>query len=188
MTKFHSVVAATLLLAACAQQPPRDISTPRPAREAIVGYTIEGRIAVKRGNESRQAAIGWLHGADRDDIELTGPLGQKAARLTRDRNGATLQTSSRETITAPDWGGLAERVLDVALPLDNIAHWVTGSFSSGDAIERDGVGRPKTATANGWKIAYLTYESPAPDALPTLIQMRRDDIEVRLKIDQWQID
>ena len=188
MTKFLSVVAATLLLAACAQQPPRDISAPRPAREAIVGYTIEGRIAVKRGNESRQAAIGWQHGADRDDIELTGPLGQKAARLTRDKRGATLQTSSRETVTAPDWGGLAERVLDVALPLDNIAHWITGNFSAGDAIERDDVGRPRTATANGGKVDYMREESGAPGALPTLMKRRGGDIGVRLKMDEWEME
>jgi outer membrane biogenesis lipoprotein LolB len=41
---------------------------------------------------------------------------------------------------------------------------------------------------DGWQIAYLVYESAAPDALPTLIELRRDDIDVRLKIDTWQID
>jgi len=39
----------------------------------------------------------------------------------------------------------------------------------------------------GWSIEYLHYESDAPDALPELLQARRGDVEVRLKIDGWSL-
>ena len=39
--------------------------------------------------------------------------------------------------------------------------------------------------SDGWLVAYLEYESDAADALPTLVELRREDIEVRLKIDEW---
>lgn len=176
---------ALLLLAACAQQPRIELA--RPARDSIASYVIEGRVAVKRGNESRQASIRWQHDADRDEIELSGPLGQGAARLTRDAGGARLDTASRETVTAADWHSLAERVLGVALPLDGMAHWITAKHEQGTKIERDTVGRPLRVLINGWQIDYLAYESTAPDALPTSIELRRDDIDVRLKIDLWKI-
>jgi len=41
------------------------------------------------------------------------------------------------------------------------------------------------APASGWQVTYLDYESAAADALPTLIELRRDDIEVRVRIDDW---
>lgn len=176
-----------VLLAACAQQPRLD-AAPRPARETIERYTLEGRVSVKRGGTANQAALVWQHSPGRDDIDMSGPLGQRAARLSRDADGARLVTASRETVVAPDWSSLAERLLGAALPLDDVAHWVTATLAAAAEVERDSAGRPQRAWANGWQIVYLAYESPAPDALPTLIEMHRDDIDVRLKIDTWQLD
>ena len=178
-----------MLLAACAQQP-RLESPPRPARATIAGYTLEGRVSVKRGDTARQAGLVWQHGLERDEIELSGPLGQKAAHLSRDAGGARLETASRETFTAANWGSLAERVLGVALPLDNLAHWVTATIDMEAArdTQRDPAGRPLRVWDNGWQIDYRAYESAEPDALPTLIELHCDDIDVRLKIDTWQLD
>ena len=183
--KFRSLWTALLLvlLAGCAQQAVRET---RPARATIRDYTLNGRVAVKRGNESRQAGIDWQHARDRDEIELSGPLGQRAARLMRGADGATLITSSRETVKAQDWNALAERVLGVVLPLDGMSRWVTADVADAKA-ERDSLGRPRQAVVDGWRIDYLGYESEAADALPTLIEMHRDDIDVRLKIDIWEI-
>ncbi len=180
-------LAATLLLAACAQQPHRHepAQAQRPAREKIQIYSLAGRVSVKRGNDARQAGILWTHDADRDDIELSGPLGQKAARLSRDAIGARLVTASHENVTAANWGGLAERVLGVALPLDNMTHWVVAHVSADEIVARDALGRPQAALADGWQLDYREYESEAASALPTLIEFRRNDIAVRLKIDQW---
>ncbi|MFY9328777.1 MAG: lipoprotein insertase outer membrane protein LolB [Georgfuchsia sp.] len=187
----HLLLLLVVLLAACAQQP-RLEAPPRPARGTIVSYTLEGRVSVKRGNSARQAALIWQHGVERDEIELSGPLGQKAARLSRDASGARLETASHETVVADDWSSLAERVLGVALPLDNLALWVTAATGAGvgraTAAESDSVGRPLRVWIDGWQIDYLAYESAAPDALPALIELRSDGIDVRLKIDTWQLD
>lgn len=175
------------LLAACAAQPPVEVP-PRPQRDRISSYTVEGRVSVKREEKANQATLVWQHSKQRDEIELSGPLGQKAARLTRDADGARLVTSARETFVAADWSGLAERVLGAPLPLDDVALWMTATLAPDAAIERDDAGRPLRAATNGWKIVYRAYESAAPDALPTLLELRRDDIDVRLKIDSWQLD
>jgi outer membrane biogenesis lipoprotein LolB len=37
----------------------------------------------------------------------------------------------------------------------------------------------------GWSIEYLGYESAAPDALPILMRARRDEVDLRLKVDSW---
>ena len=121
-------------------------------------------------------------------IELSGPLGQKAARLSRDATGARLDTASRETYQASDWESLAEQALGVALPLNNMARWVTASFEADAKVERDDKGRPLRVLVNGWQIDYPAYESAAPDALPVLVTLHRGDIDVRLKIDEWLLD
>ncbi len=173
-----------LLLAACSQQPVKDVQ--RPLRESIASYVLEGRVSVRRGNDARQAGIVWQHDTASDVIELSGPLGQNAARLTRDISGAHLQTASRESYSAPDWETLSERVLGVALPLNNMALWATARFQRNVPVRRDASSRPLHAVVDGWQIDYLAYESALPEALPSLIEINRDDIVVRLKVDQWQ--
>ena len=184
-TKLFVLFVAALLVS-CAQQPLRDV-TLRPARESIQQYSIEGRVSVKRGNEARQAGIHWQHEIERDEMELTGPLGQKAARLIRDTAGAKLETSSHDMQTANDWSGLAERVLGVALPLDNMSKWVVGDVAEEAVLTRDFVGRAQSANVDGWQLDYRAYESDSPNALPTVIELRRDDIWVKLKIEEWEI-
>jgi outer membrane lipoprotein LolB len=156
------------MLAACASVPAVApvVRSPRP----VEMFALDARIAVRQGEAHHYANIAWQHDARRDSILVTTPLGQGVAELSRDETGARLVTADRREIAAPDWEGLAERVLGARLPLNDMPQWL--------------VGRPP-APSSGWQVEYLDYQSEAPDALPTLIELRRDDIEVRLKIDEW---
>lgn len=169
------------LLTACASLP---APPPRPERGSIGSFSLEGRIAARQGERPYHAGISWRHGAQEDAILLTGPLGQGIAELTRDHQGARLVTAEGRTYQAADWAALAEEVLGLTLPLKELPHWLAARV---DARSRDEQGRPRRALADGWIIDYLSYESEQPDALPTLMEMQRDDIDLRLKIDQWQI-
>jgi outer membrane lipoprotein LolB len=99
--------------------------------------------------------------------------------------GARLVMADRQTLAAPDWEALSARVFGFALPLAGMPHWLVGNVTSS---QRDAIGRPQTASVGGWDIRYLDYESDAADALPVLIEMRHDDIELRLKVDAWQTE
>ena len=62
--------------------------------------------------------------------------------------------------------------------------WIAGAV---EPTARDAMGRPQTALEQGWVIRYVEYESTAADALPVQIELTRDDIDVRIRIDQWQL-
>lgn len=190
MVSLRSVclLLAIFLLSACALQSKRESTPLRVAHESISAFQLEGRVSVRNGDTAQHAGLVWQHGVVNDHIELSGPLGQHAAFLDRDAAGARLETSAHEVLTAADWGGLAERVLGAALPLDNMARWVTGVVEMDAKIVLDPQGRPLQADVSGWRIKYLRYESEDALALPVLIDMQRDDINVRLKVDQWQIN
>lgn len=125
-----------------------------------------------RGETRYHANIFWRHDRDGDEILVTTPLGQGVAELTRDANGARLAMADRRRWQASDWQDLAEEVFGSRLPLDDLPAWLIGH-------------RP--AAAAGWRVEYLDYQDGAADALPTLIELRRDDIEVRLKIHDWSL-
>ena len=186
-----NILALLLMLTGCAQLPGRESGAKielRPARTAIDAYTLTGRIAIQRQEKHYAVKLAWQHAPQSDEIMLSTPLGQGVAELTRNATGMHLITAERREYTAPDWQALTNQLFGIDLPLAALPHWLVGAISA-DAlgVRYDGSGRPQQQLVDGWLVAYLKYQSAAPDALPTLVELRREDIEVRLKIDEWLI-
>jgi outer membrane lipoprotein LolB len=136
----------------------------------LTEFELTGRVSVRQGENRYHANIAWRHDAAGDEILLTTPLGQGVAQLTRDSGGARLVTADRREWQAADWESLAERLFGVRLPLDDLPSWLAGRAP---------------VAGGGWRVEYLDYQSGAPAALPTLLEVKRDDIELRLKVDEW---
>lgn len=155
-----------LCLAGCASvaAPPA-----RPPAAQIEKFAFTGRIAVRQGEVRHQARIDWRHEAAHDEILLATPLGQGLAEIVRDAAGARLVLADQRRFAAADWGDLSEEVFGFRLPLQSSIHWLLGDES----------------VTEGWRMTVLERESAAPHALPTVIELKRDDIAVHLRIDEW---
>ena len=181
------------LLSGCAGLPSAAATPPieRPARAGIEAFSLDGRISIQQGERRNATNIAWRHAADRDEMLFTTPLGQGLAELTRDAGGAHLRLADRREFDAADWEGLARQLFGFVLPLSALPRWVIGAppESAAGIGALDAAGRPQWRQIDGWRIDYLEYESPAANALPTLIELRRDEegIDVRLKVDEWQL-
>jgi outer membrane lipoprotein LolB len=165
MRRLVSWVLA-LLLAGCAALPP---SPSRPAVADISLFTFVGRLAVKQGATQYHVNVDWRHDASHDEILLTTPFGQGVAEIVRDAKGARLTLADKRDFAADDWSALSRQVFGFPLPLRASSRWLLGDI----------------AATEGWRVAVIERESAAPDALPTVIELERDDIAVRLKIDEW---
>lgn len=161
----------------------------RPARADITAFSIEGRLSVRHAAQRHAVNVYWQHRPEADELLLSGPLGQGVARLSRTADGARLQLADQRQFAAADWETLAEQLLGVALPLSALPRWILAQPA---AVPLDGAfdaaGRLQWQQADGWRIDYLDYESPSAQALPTLLELRHGETEVRLKIDAWQLD
>jgi outer membrane lipoprotein LolB len=186
MMRNLPALALLFLSAGCALLEPA-AATPRPARESIEAFRLEGRIAVRRAGERFSAGIEWRHDAQSDEMVVSGPLGQGLARLTAGGGAALLETADHKRYTAADLDGLSEQVFGTRLPVSGLGRWVLGRSAFGGAAQRDEAGRLAGLSEQGWTIEYLRYESEAPEALPALLQAKREDVEVRLVIDNWSL-
>ncbi len=188
--RLVAVLSAAFLSACAVLAPPPEPPAARPLRNDISRFSLSGRVAVRNGEQSFTARIEWRHGGDGSDrILLTSPLGQGLAELNADAAGAHLETADRQSFSAPDLEGLSEQVFGAALPLASLPRWVVGQvWNAVEALQKDGRGRPQSFSDRGWRVAYLHYEADTADALPALIQLRRDDLDVKLRIDQWNLD
>ncbi len=177
---------AAALLPGCAALPsPEDVAAVRPLdRSATTAFRLEGRLAIRQGENRHHVRVSWQHEADADVMLIASPLGQGIAELTRDRHGAHLLTSDRRSFAAPDLETLSEEVFGFRMPLAGLPRWLLADLPP-TAVDR--FGRPLAARAGDWLIAYLDYESESAGALPLLMEFRRGDLEIRLKVDAWDL-
>ena len=173
-----------VLLAGCASVP---VAVQR-APEADAPFAFNGRVAVRQGERRESAGLRWVHRAVEDEILLLAPLGQTVARIRRDVQEVTLDANGRH-YAAQDMETLMQQVLGWQLPLSGLRYWVTAlpAPEGASGIERDANGQVSVLRQQGWEIRYTRYAATAPDALPLRLSLRRDDLEVLLLIDEWEV-
>ncbi len=172
-----------LLLAGCATIDKQAVPAPAPVGDA---FQLSGRVSVKYGAEAASGRIAWQHDAATDDLLFSNPMGQGVARILRRDQLVTLTTSDQKVHQASDVETLTEQVLGWRLPLAGLPDWVRGRAAAGAPAETrsDGSQRLTELRQSGWLVEFLDYKGA--NALPALLRLSRQEVEIRLVIDEWQ--
>lgn len=160
----------------------------RPAQPDSASFKLNGRISVKYNGSHHSAGLRWTHTAQSDEILLLAPLGQTAARIYRDASGAMLDDGEQRH-EAASTEILMQQVLGWYLPLGGLHHWVLGLPEAGSPaqVERNGNGQIALLRQDGWEIRYLRHSATQQDSLPTRLHMSRNDLQLQLLIDEWEL-
>ncbi|WP_143860887.1 lipoprotein insertase outer membrane protein LolB [Nitrosovibrio sp. Nv4] len=162
------------------------------ARAADFG--LVGRVSVKGGKESFSGGVQWRHTERGDEILLLSPLGQTLAQIQRRPEGVYLTTAEQESYYAADVESLTDQVLGWRLPLMGLQYWVQSMNSPAtvSAIDLDMDGRVMAIRQDGWEIGYFGYPPIVPvqttqarTASPRLLMLKRDGLQIKLVIDDW---
>jgi outer membrane lipoprotein LolB len=175
-----------LLLAGCATQPPAPSHPSRAAAE-LDNWAFNGRVSLTQGETGWHAGLTWRQRGGDYALRVAGPLGQGAFELSGDAAGVMLVDADGRTYTARDPDALLRHVTGWALPVSGMHFWVRGLAAPGieAQVERDDAGRVSRLDQSGWEINYDRYRTVAELTLPGRLRMRREDIGVRLVIDEW---
>jgi len=199
--RFFLLVSPLLLLvASCATvAPPSDEARRawgvRQARLAsLVAWEVHGRIALRTATEGWQATLVWRHEAERQRIDLTGPLGRGHLRLTQDRFGAELRDDNGSVHRDTSMQQLLHRATGWQLPFEGLPFWILGrpAPAGGAREDIDAAGRLTALRQLGWDIQFLEYTREGEHELPRKIFVTRhagedDTLEVRLVIEKWSV-
>jgi len=182
------MLAAALALGACA---PLALERPAPsaAFPPATAFDVSGRLSVRHGSDALAASFGWQHARQRDELELTSPLGQTLAVLSGDSEQVQLRASDGRVLTAADWTALTERGLGWPLPVEGLASWIQGASRPGTtfSVETGADGRPALLRQDGWTIVYQDYmQTDAHTWRPSRLTLSYPDVELRIAIDRWQ--
>lgn len=186
LARFAVGLLLLSLLGACAQLQPRTVGGWQPPDWPA--WSLRGRIAVHAGEQGWHASLSWRQTAAGYQLELSGPLGQGAVRMTGDAVGVTLERADGLRDWAPDADDLLVHNTGWILPVSGLRYWVQGRAVPGRPAdwERDTDGRPLRLRQDGWDIRYSSYQDqPGRAPLPKRIDLERDGIRARLLIDAW---
>lgn len=186
MSRLISLFLA-LLLTACASTPPapQDLP-PRPPRESLHSFAMNGRVAINQGSRSNTVRIAWEHAGENDSIGFASPLGNVLAELQRSSKGARWTTADGELYEARSADRLMARLTDTPVPLDALVLWITGRTTLQAApVARDPQGRLLSAFDQGWAVRITAYESELPNALPRTLEVEQAGLRLKLVIEEW---
>jgi outer membrane lipoprotein LolB len=175
-----------LLLSACAATPL--LKSSRSAAE-FGDWQLHGRIALTQGDQGWHASLLWQQQADVYQMKLSGPLGQGGFQLAGDATGVVLVDAEGNSYFARDGDALLLQATGWQLPVVGLKYWVRGlPVPDAEATrEYDESGHLSRLEQSGWIINYQRYQLVEGAAVPSKLQLARDDISVRLVISQWQL-
>lgn len=189
-----ALLAILASLAACRTAPP-----PLPgvaswdARKAqLQGWThfeLKGRVAVAAGSDGFNADLHWIQDGARSQVTLQGPLGVGASEITATGEQLALVTSRGEHIDSDAAHAALAQRLGFDPPLASLRYWILGVPDPGqpsteelDASQR----RLSALTQGGWHVAYASYVAAGDGALPARLTLLRNDVRLRVLVDDWQ--
>lgn len=192
-----AMVLLVTLSAGCALTPdasPTAADAWATRQQTLVGlkqWDSNGRIGVINGQEGWHANFLWTQQNTDYRIELIGPLGQGRVLIAGNEETVRIQTQDGRSETAPDPDTLVEQTIGTRLPVNGLRYWVRGLPAPGPTtqLQTDDSGRLIRLEQNGWVIEYPSYipTSVLNLDLPERIIARRQDLSVKLVIEQWKL-
>jgi outer membrane lipoprotein LolB len=181
-----ATTALLLALAGCASIEPTS-APPMPQAPLASSWSWQGRISAKAGDEALSGQLRWRHQGDEDVLLFSSPLGQGLARIDRDASGVVLEVPDEPPRRAATVEALTAEALGYALPVGGLVYWIQArpDPSAPFELSADEFGRPAHISQDGWSIRYVKYFDDSPYR-PRRLTLSRDDLEIRLVIDEWQ--
>jgi len=190
------VLAVALLASACAVRPPVSGTVPesawlqhRATVEALTDWQVHGRVAVRSDDDGWSADFDWQQRGESYRIRLRGPFGQGGIELHGDSHGVWLNRQDKAPLYARNVEHLLKAETGWQLPVLGLSDWLRGLpvDTQPAALDWDQQGRLQTLQQDGWDIAYGRYRDVGERQLPDKLQLLRDQLRVKVVVDEWQI-
>src|SRR4051812_18484709 len=122
------VALIAIVLSGCATSPPGSAVLEWPKQQALLSalpaYGLNGRVAVRAGEEGWQANAHWRQRAATSEVELSGPFGAGSLLLRLAGNELQVVDSQGNILHGEQAMGVVTRQLGFAPPLAALRYWL----------------------------------------------------------------
>ncbi|MCK5355046.1 MAG: outer membrane lipoprotein LolB [Methyloprofundus sp.] len=146
-------------------------------------WALQGRLVIK-SNDILTANIQWQHEDETDILKLFGALGIGAVLIEVNEHGIMLDTGQGEKQVSQEVDAFIAQQIGFVVPLTALRRWVVGAYLQGVPVLQQAQGFQQL----GWQIRYNEYMQTPLGVLPRKIKISKDNIKLKLVIDQWDIE
>ena len=152
-------------------------------------WFVSGRAAINNGSESWHVNLLWLQQGDNYQIRLSGPFGAGQVQIKGNNNQVELLTADDERFYSSDIDSLLYARTGVKMPVAELRYWLIGLPSPGrkQAASVDRHGRLSRLQQGDWRVRYKRYMPVNGLVLPRKIFADKEQLDVRVVIDQWKL-
>lgn len=152
--------------------------------------TLSARVAVQDADQGGTFKIRWTERAGLLNLSIQPPVGGGRYTLREYAGGVELATSEGVVASSRSADGLVETYLSITLPVEGARYWIKGipdpRFPA-EAVERTADGLLADFAQGRWRVSILEYRDVSGVAMPRRLFLTRDDVQVRIVIDQWSL-
>jgi outer membrane lipoprotein LolB len=144
-------------------------------------WAFEGRLSITAHNDSWTANIDWQHHADKEQIKLSGPLGQGATLIQLSKGIVTIDKGDGKMQTSDQPETFINQQLGMTVPMQSLRYWMIG-------LPEPTMEFVETATGfkqAGWLIEYKQMQAVKTNTLPYKLNVTNEQVKLKLIVDQW---
>lgn len=180
------LLSAVILLSACSSlQTTTSPQRPLAINQSIEHWQLRGKIGIRDGQQANSAYVNWSQCADAFNIKITGPLGQGAAHIYGDQQGATLENHKQQIFHAPTPEQLLQQQFGWSFPVSQLIYWLRAIPAP--ELSYHAHSNNHGFIQSGWQLDYPKFTHVDGFELPAKIIARQPPLQVTLILKQWQL-
>ncbi|WP_372592457.1 lipoprotein insertase outer membrane protein LolB [Guyparkeria sp.] len=163
--------------------------------EGLNDWEFEARAAVRSGVTGGSGSLDWTQVGPVSALSLRGPFDTGRIALTGTPQRMLITDGKGNSRLSTDPVALLEEQTGWRIPLDRLPRWVRGLPTESLAelpatdFRLDDAGRLVRLSEADWDLEYDRYQDVGDSlALPHFIEMKNEDVRIRLVIDRWLLE
>lgn len=188
MTRHLAVLFICIWVTACAVAPPK--TTSLDTNQPLVKWTAKGRLAFDDGKDKFSATVNWQQDQQLYNVRLSKLIGGTLLHMVQEPLIVRMEVDDKQYRDI-DAELLIQRIFGWDIPVSSFPNWLLGRPNE-QGLQSDSVdtqdGQLKSfKTSQGWLVTYQNYQRVRGIELPKNLQIKKDNINIRLRISEWQL-
>ena len=154
-------------------------------------WDLEGRIAVRTGEDSGSGSLYWTQRRDEYALRLVAPFSGGVYELSGSAEVVSLRTPDKSLLQAEDAEALLQQTAGWYFPVSELVYWIRGLPAPSlqvDQLLLDGDNRVSELSQGGWSIRYKRYVGVGNVSMPARLDLQNERVRVRLSVREWNLD
>ena len=156
---------------------------------SVNAWKLEGRIAVKAGDEGWNANLFWEHEGGQDRLRIYGPFSQGAVSIIVQSDLVYINEGNGVVTRSSDPDDLLKKKLGFAVPLRSLRYWVLGLPAPDIDYQAkvDAEGGFTGFEQQAWVLGFENFEKVANFIMPQKITILGNVVRLKLVVDEFVI-